>query len=246
MARILYIDPGSTEILDEHFQRLLSDAASPDMEVDVRHLSVPGASPAPSYWAAGYELEGELFKRVRKAGEEGYDAVIIGCSADPGLDIARRISDIPVVAPLEANLHIASMLANRILIITPASWQDVRWLEDRARLYGLAHKIARIRPVDTGRPDVFELGKRIAEEPEKVREILLECFGSVVSVPGQAADHIREAIEEEGVQAVYFSCTLFSGMLGPLSEEFGIPMLDPVLGALRAAEAVVRSIKHYQ
>lgn len=238
-----------------HYQRLLSSIASPGTEVDVTYLPLVGASPVPSFWNGGYELEGEMFKRVRKANEEGYDAVIIGCSADPGLDIARRLSKIPVVAPLEAALHIASMLAQRITVITPGPhgtepgtvpWEEIRWVEDRARLYGLRHKIASIRQVDVGTPSPSQLEKMIAEEPDKVEDILLGCFERAVAVPGPAADQIREAIEKEGVGAVYFSCTRWSGMLGPLTQEFAIPMLDPLVGALRVAEVLVRSIKYYQ
>jgi allantoin racemase len=241
MARILYLEPASTDLFAAHYQQLLDGAASPGTEVDVRHLPVPGASPAPSFWNAGYQLEGEMFKNVKEAEEEGYSAVIIGCSADPGLDIAKRLAKIPVVGPLEAGLHTGSMLAQRMAIITPGPLAEVRWLEDRARLYGLRHKITSIRQVDTGRPSVFELGKRVAAEPGAVREIVLNSFRSAVTVPGQAADHIRQAIEEEGIGAVYFSCTCFSGMLGALAREFKIPLLDPVVVALRAAEVLVKA-----
>jgi allantoin racemase len=247
MAEILYLEPASTEFMTGHYQSLLNEAASPGTHVEVKHLPLPGASCAPTFWNAGYELEGEMFKAVNRAGDEGYDAVIIGCSADPGVDVAKRLSRIPVVGPLEAGLHVGAMLSQRMMVITPGPHgagpcEEIQWLEDRARYYGLRHKIASIRRVDVDAPSPSELAERMSTEPDEVRKVLLSCFERAVAVPGKAAEQILQAIEDEGIGAVYFSCTVWGGMLRPLGEEFHIPMLDPVLCALRVAELLVRSI----
>jgi allantoin racemase len=184
---------------------------------------------------------GELLGRVKRAEEDGYDAVIIGCSSDPGLYLAKRLSRIPVVGPLEAGLHTASILTQRTVVITAGTWAEVRWLEDRARLYGLHHQITSIRRIRVDRPTDAELGGWMLHQPEKARQALLRSYERAVSVPGVAASQIQAAIEEEGIESVYFACTFFSGMLDPLRQEFRIPMLDPALGALRVAEMLVKA-----
>ena len=57
---------------------------------------------------------------LKKANQDGYDAVILACFSDPGLDAAKEISTIPVIGIEEATLHIAAMLGAKFSIMTTA------------------------------------------------------------------------------------------------------------------------------
>jgi allantoin racemase len=72
-----------------------------------------------------------------------YDAVVIGCAMDAGVDPAKEISQIPVVGSLESSLHIASMLGDTFSVVTmlssmiPPTWRKLR-------AYGMDHKCASV------------------------------------------------------------------------------------------------------
>ena len=44
----------------------------------------------------------EMVEGVLQAEREGYDAAVIGCFGDPGLDVVEALVDIPVTGPAKA------------------------------------------------------------------------------------------------------------------------------------------------
>jgi allantoin racemase len=60
----------------------------------------------------------DILSLVRDAEEKAFDAAIIGCFFDTGLQQAREIAQrMVVVGPCEASVHIASKLCDRFSII---------------------------------------------------------------------------------------------------------------------------------
>ena len=56
----------------------------------------------------------ELIRLAPLAEKRGYDALVIGCYSDPGLDALRELLSIPVIGPGAASLHLAAQLGTRI------------------------------------------------------------------------------------------------------------------------------------
>src|SRR5215467_14451981 len=50
----------------------------------------------------------ELLRLGPLAEERGFDAIVIGCFSDPGLDPLRELLRIPVVGPGAASFHVAA------------------------------------------------------------------------------------------------------------------------------------------
>ena len=234
MAKILYIKCGGTDIMNRHYQAILDQAALAGTEVVVTHLwrleeeKTPFLPELPTY-------QGELFRVIKEAEDQGYTGVIIGCTADPGLFEAKRMVKIPVTAPLEANLHLAAIMATRVSIIVPAGVSARMRYYDLSRLYGLEHIISSIYSVDLGYPPPYKLEALMKDEPGRLLETILQCHQ-------QALDHdvpkiAEKAISEDGATSIFCGCTLWSGMLGPLAENLKVPVLDPVIGSLRLLEA---------
>ena len=63
----------------------------------------------------------EMVKESIKAEREGYDAIVIYCFSDVGLDAIRENVRIPVIGPGETSLAAASMLCNRFTVLTSES-----------------------------------------------------------------------------------------------------------------------------
>ena len=173
MLRILFIDPVNTDIFDGYMKKILNQAAGPGTQVDVTHLPQPG-EPVTPFLPAFPFFHGPLFRRIKQAEDEGYDGVIIGCTADPGLSEAKRIVSIPVTGPLEANLHLATMLRARVTVMLPAGAEARTRYWDMARAYGLDHKIASIVSVDLHYPPPDDCIRMMHQEPEQLLKLILE------------------------------------------------------------------------
>mgnify|MGYP001813697301 CR=1 FL=1 len=251
MTSILLINPVNSDLFVEHRKQVLNQAASPGTQVDVTCLPQAG-EPASPFLPAVPFYHGALFRRIKKAEEEGYDGVIVGCSADPGLLEAKRMVSIPVTGPLEANLHLAAMLRARVTILLPAGVEARTRYWDLARAYGLEHKIASIISVDLHYPPQEECLRLMEEEPQRLLEVILEDHKE--QLEGPIAEQARRAVEEDGAQAIFLGCTFWTGMAGilaralggvgdPLDDRFSerlqVPVLDPGIGALRVMEALV-------
>lgn len=249
MAKILYINPDETGIWNDHFQWVLSRAARPETEVMVTHLGLGDqlmsqvsiartGSTYPPYIPLS---QGEMYRVLMQAEADGFDAAIIGCSADPGLDMAKRTVSIPVTAPLEAGLYLAALLCQRVAVLIPAGFAAAHILyEDLAHAYGMERRIAWIGYVDVEYPPDDYLQKLMAEDPAKAREVILDCHRQ--SVTNEVAQVAKKAIREYGAGAVYCGCTFWTGMLDPLAEDLGVPVIDPGIGPLRVAEILAETM----
>lgn len=251
MARILYINPEETGIWNEYFKEILGRAARPDTQVEVCHLPLPdGLSSSVSIARTGDTYppyiplsQGEMFRVLMDAEVDGFDAAIIGCSADPGLDMAKRTVSIPVTAPLEAGLYLAALLRQRVAVLIPAGFDAAHTLyEDLAYAYGLDRRIAWIGYVDVDYPSDAYLDQLMREDPAQAREAILQCHRQ--SITDQVARLARVAIREHGAGVIYCGCTFWAGMLDPLAEELGVPVIDPGIGALRVAEILADTVLH--
>ncbi|MDH3734251.1 MAG: aspartate/glutamate racemase family protein [Gemmatimonadota bacterium] len=149
---------------------------------------------------------------------EGFDAIIIGCFGDPGLAPARELVDIPVVGPGEAAGHIAAQLGLRFGILTvvhevvPAIWRQMRQ-------HGLDGAIADVRAVDV---PVLELR-------ERADEVLATLEAEASRAIGAGAD------------AFVLGCMTmgFLDVARSLQGRVGVPVVNPVLAALKTAETMV-------
>jgi len=161
--------------------------------------------------------------RIIEAERDGVDAVVIDCMGDPGMHAAREAVSIPVLGPGEATMHIASILGHRFSIITVLS-SCIPMMENQAKIYGLADKLASVRSVDI---PVLELEQ---DTPRLVQALVDESI---------------EAIEKDGAHVIIFGCTGMLGCALGVQEGLvrrgyaGVPVIDPVPAAIKLAEALV-------
>src|SRR3954454_11786017 len=95
--------------------------SSPDVEVGI--LQVP-ARPFDGLTPAEIQAAAPIFhESFRQAEREGYDAVVPLGMLDIGVEGGRSAVDIPVVAPLQATLHVAAQVGEHFGVVCyhPAS-----------------------------------------------------------------------------------------------------------------------------
>lgn len=146
------------------------------------------------------------------------DAVIIGCFGDPGLRRAQQCVSAPVVGPAAASLHLAAQLGRNIGIITVVT-EVIPLLDDLVADYGLESRVRQISAVDV---PVLELRAH--------REVVVQ----------RMVDRGRE-LTAAGTDALVLGCMTmgFLDVAEELSDELGVPVINPVLAALHTAEALL-------
>ena len=100
----------------------------------------------------------DIIECMYEAYKEGYDAIMVACSGDPGVYEASEIIDVPVVGPMEAAMLTSCMYGNKFGILTV---EDRRWAEYCEELtvrYGLHNRLAGIERISIPSSDAFTKG----------------------------------------------------------------------------------------
>ena len=221
--RIVYLIPGpmgrspegKAEV--ERRGKLLEGYASYGTEIGI--VDVPEG---PASIESMYEEYLSIPATVRKAVElqdEGWDAIILGCYGDPGLDALREILTIPVIGPGEATALMAASLGHKFSIITITE-SVIASTEKQIRNIGVGEKLASVRVVSI---PVLELHHNRSR--------------SVAATIEQG----QKAIEQERADTLIVGC-MSMGFLEIAEEagaELGVPFLNPARVSLKFAEATV-------
>lgn len=162
-----------------------------------------------------------LLEAVMKAEADGYDAVIISCFGDPGLDACREIVSIPVVSSGQASMHVAAQLGARFSIISPKEGAGSRVLEN-PRKYGFILNYASTRGAGLSVMD-------LARDRQRTLDRLAEVGA--------------RAVAEDGADTLILGCMsmAFHDISRELQDRIGVPVVNPVPASLALAELLVRA-----
>lgn len=162
-----------------------------------------------------------LLHCVQKAESEGFDAAIVGCYGDPGVDACREVVSMPILGPGECSMLVAATLGHRFSIVTVLG-SLVRPLGRLAKIVGVDSKLASVR--ETGIP-VLEL----AQDSElSYRRVLEVC---------------RRCVSEDGADTLILGCMsmAFLGITERLQAELRAPVVNPAMISLKFAEMLVQT-----
>lgn len=188
-------------------------------------ISAVALDKGPSSIESGYDealAVPDLLFKVRAAQEEGVDAVVLDCMADPGLDPAREVASIPIIGPAQVAMHLAAMLAHRFSVITVLK-QMIPLVQRQIQGYGLMDKVASVRAVDI---PVLEM------EKDKAR--LVEAL----------VEEAAQAVVEDGAHLIIPGCTEMIGLASEVQKGLAqrsceVPVIDPPAVAVKLAEGLV-------
>lgn len=213
MLKIMWINPIYPNIFDEHMLSTITGIKRSDVEATVVSIEEEGPSHVEYHYYEHINLHGTL-RLVKRADKEGYDAACIGCFYDPGLREARELVRIPVVAPAETCMHIASTLGHKFsIIVGRRKW--IPKMESNVYLYGLEKNLASFRVIDFTVP-------RMGSEPEQLKAAIKR--------------EARNAIEHDGAEAIVLGCTAEAGFMKELIDTLKVPVLDAVVVTWKYAE----------
>jgi allantoin racemase len=160
-----------------------------------------------------------MLDALHRAEAGGAAAIIIGCFSDPGIEPAREIARIPVIGPGAASLHLAAQLGTRISVISPLAGHRGQALV-RMRALGLESSFASVRGMGMAVLD-------LARQRDAALDRIVEAGA--------------KAVAEDGADILVLGCMsmAFLDVTAELQERIGVPVVNPVIAALKTAEMTV-------
>jgi allantoin racemase len=212
--KIMVINPNTSQSMTDHLRVELERIKRPDTQLTVVCLA-NGPETIESFYEEAHAIPPTL-ELVKKANQEGYDAVILACFLDPGLEPAKEISHIPVVGIEESTLHMAAMLGAKFCILTPIK-NRIASKKAQVHKYGLDYFLASVRSLDLSVAETDE-------QPEKTKRRVLEVA--------------QKAVEEDGAEVIILGCAGMAGYAEEIEKKLRAKVLDPSAVALKVAEAM--------
>ncbi len=219
--RIMVINPNASKSVTDHIRYELEKIKRADTE-----LTVINPDHGPVSVESAYEETLAAFHSmdlVKKANEEGYDAIVLACFSDPGLDAAKELSTIPVIGIEEATLHMAAMLGHRFSIMTGMR-RRIPTRDLHVKMRGCDDSYASAPALDMS---VLEMDSN----PNKAKARIL--------------DLARQCVEEDRAEVIILGCAGLTGYAEDIERELGAVVLDPTSVAFKMAEAMVDLKLHH-
>lgn len=168
-----------TFIDEENTRERFGNYVRPDTEVDVVYIDYGPASIESRY----DEVLATPFvvKKAEWAEANGYDAVVVSCMNDPGVEAAKEVLKIPVVGPREAAWNIANVLGKNLSWISARGITVLELAQDAEKTYKA----------------LLKDGKRAMEEGANV--LILRCTGMTGTAKRLTEELGTPVLEGEGL-----------------------------------------------
>lgn len=209
-------DPAITALLAARAAEAIPRLGLPPAEV------VPATAPFGARYiatraavaVAGHAVLAALAEHVGPDNPRRFDAALIACFGEPGIEAAREVLPIPVVGMAEASIAAALAMAPRIALLTGgAAW--VPMLREFALLRGHGPETVLVR-------GVAPTGDMIARDPD----------GAIALLAASAAEAAGA-----GAGVVVLGGAGLAGLAPRVAPLAGVPVLDSLDCALAAALA---------
>jgi allantoin racemase len=214
VTRIWVINPNTTQAMTAKIEECARSVAGADVSV-TGFTSEFGPESIESHYDEALSVPGVL-KAIQRGEREGIDGYVIACFGDPGLDAAREIASGPVIGIAEAAMHTASHLGRGFSVVTTLK-RTIGRATELAERYGMQRFCCGIHACEI---PVLELDT----DPDARKVITEAC---------------RDAVEEDGSDAVVLGCAGMADMCSDISAELGIPVVDGVTAATLTVRSLV-------
>jgi allantoin racemase len=213
--RLLLVNPNTSTAMTDGMATQARAVAAPGTTIVGRQPSFGPAS-IEGHFDDAFGAAG-VAEQVRLAAPEHFDAVVIACFGDPGLDAARELTRAPVLGIAEAAFHAASFVATGFSVVTTLTRTCV--IAERLVVrYGFERSCRGIHGTDIPVLD------------------LEACSEATIQTIEQAA---RSALARDRSEAIVLGCGGMAALCATLQDRLGVPVIDGVSAAVKFAEALV-------
>lgn len=207
-------------------RRTLTQAADPGTEIAIHGITRRGGI-GDQYRSLEFIETIEVLENVQRAQAEGFDAVLLGNIADPGLRAAREIANIPVLGLCESALLTACQMGASVGLVVSNDKHHAKILEN-VTTYGLTSRVAAVERMRVDR--LVDLDAAFGEG--ETRQRILDQFAA-------AATRCVERGAEVVIPAVGVAMVLLAEA-GITDAGGGAPVLNGSIALLKAGEAAVK------
>jgi allantoin racemase len=212
--KLLLINPNTSLAMTEGIAAAAREVAAPGTEV-VGRCSAFGPQSIEGHFDEAFATAG-VAEQARLAADEAFDATVIACFGDPGLDAAREALAGPVLGVAEAAFHAASFVATGFSVVTTMTRTCVI-AERLVQRYGFEHACRGIHGTD-------------------IPVLALEEIGDETVAQIEAA--ARQALARDRSEAIVLGCAGMAALCRTLQQRLGVPVIDGVAAAVKFAEAL--------
>ncbi|MBG6079631.1 aspartate/glutamate racemase family protein [Rubrivivax gelatinosus] len=212
--RLLLLNPNTSAAMTAAIAAAAREVAAPGSEVVARQPSFGPAS-IEGHFDDAFGAAG-VAEQARLAAGEGFDATVVACFGDPGVDAAREVMAGPVLGVAEAAFHAAAMLATGFSVVTTMTRTCVI-AERLVQRYGFERVCRGIHGTDIPVLDLEAAGEALVDTLEAAA---------------------RRALAADRSEAVVLGCAGMAGLAGTLQARLGVPVVDGVAAAVKFAEAL--------
>jgi allantoin racemase len=197
--------------------KILNRIAAPGTTVEVR--TVDDGPQAIENAVDEYQAMPNILKFIHRHQEE-YDALIIGCAGDAGLEGAREQARIPIVGPGESSLLLGALGDKRFSMVT-TSLERAAIKRRLVREAGLdPNRLVSSHSLDI---PVLEMGKDVKKTQQSLIRVMKEAKsrGADVMILGCLSPAFMEP-----------------ALLKEAEKKAGLPLVNPIVTAVKMAEAL--------
>lgn len=213
--KLLLINPNTSAAMTQGMTEAARAVAAHGTVVVGRHPSFGPAS-IEGHFDEVFGAAG-VAEQMRLAQGEGFDATVIACFGDPGLDAARELATGPVLGIAEAAFHAASFVATGFSVVTTMKRTCIT-AERLVQRYGFERSCRGIHGTD-------------------IPVLALEGCGPDTVAQIEAA--ARQALAADRSGAIVLGCGGMAALCRTLQQRLGVPVVDGVSAAVKLAEALV-------
>jgi len=194
----------------------LMNKKSPDTELDVTTIKSGTA-----YLGTNFDnsfAAPEILRCIIENHDE-YDGFVVHAFVDPAVEAARELTHKPVLGLVESSMCLATLTGSRFSVLTPLRDESKGWIFRRARTLGYEKNLVSVRSFNI--PVV-----NVCSDPIRDKNAFLV--------------QARRSIAEDQVDTIIAGCGGYSVYADELTQELGIPVINPGASALVLVEAQVR------
>ena len=212
-CRILVVNSNTTDSVTDRIA-LAAEAAAPE-GCTVETVTAPYGLPL-IVTRADWMVAGPPTVDALAARRGQFDAAVVACFGDPGVEAAKEMFGVPVIGISEAAFHAACLLGRRFGIVSFTAALKPMFVDCLERA-GLSARCAgfRMGPAFSGDPG------RVAEER---RDMILELC--------------RASIEQDGAEVVILAGGPLAGLAPTLARDVPVPLVDGTAAGVRLAAAL--------
>jgi allantoin racemase len=141
----------------------------------------------------------------------------VACGSDPGLEVARQVTDTPVVGIAEAAMLMAYTLGAKFsMLISMRS--ETAAVEDMVRRYGLCSRLASVVPLEM---------------------TTAELIGHYDRLQDRLVSAARRAVDEDMAEVIIMTGSVMGGLGRDVARQTGVPALSGMVCAIKLAESLI-------